>query len=193
MLLGKPRSPLRNYAMNRRLFALIAFQFFSLFFFAGCALKMGHPVSDFYKLHLRVKNDSLAPLLGPKLDREIRKCLVKDGSFQLVNKPIDADASLLVQVTQYGDSTEAYRPGDTLLAAGLNLRATAKIELLDEGNNPLFVQNVNGNSSVLRPVSGNSSVLRPVSTRLPDEAMAMQALAESLAAEVSLSLLNQAW
>jgi len=63
------------------------------------------------------------------------------------------------------------------------MRATAKIELLDEGNNPLFVQNVNGNSSVLRPVS----------TRLPDEAMAMQALAESLAAEVSLSLLNQAW
>jgi len=42
-------------------------------------------------------------------------------------------------------------------------------------------------------VNGNSSVLRPVSTRLPDEAMAMQALAESLAAEVSLSLLNQAW
>jgi hypothetical protein len=183
MLLGKPRSPLRNYAMNKRPFVSVAFQFLSIFFFVGCALKMGHPVSDVHKLHLRVKNDSLAPLLGPKLDREIRKCLVKDGSFQLVNKPIDADASLLVQVTQYGDSTEAYRPGDTLLAAGLNLRATAKIELLDEGNNPLFVQNV----------SGNSSVLRPVSTRLPDEAMAMQALAESLAAEVSLSLLNQAW
>jgi hypothetical protein len=183
MLLGKQRSLLRSYAMNRLHFALVAFPFFSIFFIAGCAFKMGHPVSDVYKLHLRVKNDSLAPLLGPKLDREIRKSIVKDGSFHLVNNRTDADASLIVQISQYGDSTEAYRPGDTLLAAGLNLRAIAKIELLDEKGHTIFVQNV----------SGNSSVLRPASTRVPDEAMAMQALAESLAAEVCLSLLNQAW
>jgi hypothetical protein len=183
MLPGKQRSLLRSYAMNRRLFALVAFPFFSIFFIAGCALKMGHPVSDLYKLHLRVKNDSLAPLLGPKLDREIRKSIVKDGSFHLVNDPTDADASLIVQISQYGDSTEAYRPGDTLLAAGLNLRAIAKIELLDEKGRTIFAENV----------SGNSSVLRRESTRVPDEAMAMQALAESLAAEVCLSLLNQAW
>jgi hypothetical protein len=169
--------------MNRRLFALASFPFFFIFFIAGCALKMGHPVSDIYKLHLRVKNDSLAPLLGPKLDREIRKSIVKEGSFHLVNNPTDADASLIVQITRYGDSTEAYRPGDTLLAAGLNLRATAKMELLDEKGLTIFSQNV----------SGNSSVLRRESTRVPDEAMAMQALAESLAAEVCLSLLNQAW
>jgi hypothetical protein len=169
--------------MNRRLFAFTAFPFFSIFFIAGCALKMGYPLSDIYKLHLRVKNDSLAPLLGPKLDRELRKSIVKDGGFHLVNNPTDADASLIVQITQYGDSTEAYRPGDTLLAAGLNLRATAKIDLLDEKRHTIFTQNA----------SGNSSVLRRESTRVPDEAMAMQALAESLAAEVSLSLLNQAW
>jgi hypothetical protein len=169
--------------MNRRFFAWVTFPFLSIFFIAGCALKMGHPVSDIYKLHLRVKNDSLAPLLGPKLDREIRKSIVKDGSFHLVNNPTDADASLIVQITRYGDSTEAYRPGDTLLAAGLNLRATAKMELLDVKGLTIFSQNV----------SGNSSVLRRESTRVPDEAMAMQALAESLAAEVCLSLLNQAW
>jgi hypothetical protein len=176
--------------MNRRLFALVAFPFFSIFFIAGCALKMGHPVSDIYKLHLRVKNDSLSPLLGPKLDREIRKSIVKDGSFHLVNDPTDADSSLIVQISQYGDSTEAYRPGDTLLAAGLNLRAIAKIELLDEKGRTIFAENVSGNSSVLRPASTH---VRPVSTHVPDEAMAMQALAESLAAEVCLSLLNQAW
>ena len=144
---------------------------------------MGHPVTDIYKLHLRVKNDSLAPLLGPKLDREIRKSIVKDGSFHLVNNPTDADASLIIHITQYGDSTESYRPGDTLLAAGLNLRAIAKIELLDDRGHTIFSQNV----------SGNSSVLRRESTRVPDEGMAMQALAESLAAEVCLSLLIQTW
>jgi hypothetical protein len=183
MLPEKQKSLLRSYAMNRRLFALASFPFSLIFFIAGCALKMGHPVSDVYQLHLRVKNDSLAPLLGPKLDREIRKSIVKDGSFYLVNDPTDADASLIVQISQYGDSTEAYRPGDTLLAAGLNLRAIAKIELLDEKGQTIYAQNV----------SGNSSVLRRESTRVPDEAMAMQALAESLAAEVCLSLLNQAW
>ena len=151
---------------------------------------MGHPVSDIYKLHLRVKNDSLAPLLGPKLDREIRKSIVKDGSFHLANNLTDADASLIVQISQYGDSTEAYRPGDTLLAAGFNLRAIAKIELLDEKGRTVFAQDVSGNSSVLRPASTH---VRSVSTHVPDEAMAMQALAESLAAEVCLSLLNQAW
>jgi hypothetical protein len=176
--------------MNRRLFALASFPFFFIFFIAGCALKMGHPVSDIYKLHLRIKNDSLAPLLGPKLDREIRKSILKDGSFHLVNDPTDADASLIVQISQYGDYTEAYRPGDTLLAAGFNLRAIAKIELLDEKGRTVFAQNVSGNSSVLRPASTD---VRSVSTHVPDEAMAMQALAESLAAEVCLSLLNQAW
>jgi hypothetical protein len=190
MLPGKQRSLLRSYAMNRLHFALVAFPFFSIFFIAGCALKMGHPVSDIYKLHLRVKNDSLAPVLGPKLDREIRKSIVKDGSFHLVNNLTDADASLIVQISQYGDSTEAYRPGDTLLAAGFNLRAIAKIELLDEKGRTVFAQNVSGNSSVLRPASTH---VRSVSTHVPDEAMAMQALAESLAAEVCLSLLNQAW
>ena len=183
MLLGKQRSLLRSYVMNRRHFASVAFQFFSILFIAGCAFKMGHPVGDIYKLHLRVKNDSLAPLLGPKLDREIRKSIVKDGSFHLVNKPTDADASLIVKITQYEDSTEAYRSGDTLLAAGFNLNAMANVELLDERGRRILIQKV----------SGNSSVLRPLSTQVPDEAMAMQALAESLAAEVYLSLLNQSW
>ena len=179
----KLKSPLRNYAMNRRLFSLIAFQCLSIFFFAGCALKMGHPVDDVYKLYLRVKNDSLAPLLGPKVDREIRKSLIKDGGFHLVSNSTNADASLIVKITQYEDSTEAYRSGDTLLAAGFNLNAMANVELLDERGRRILIQKV----------SGNSSVLRPLSTQVPDEAMAMQALAESLAAEVYLSLLNQSW
>jgi len=57
------------------------------------------------------------------------------------------------------------------------------VEFIDPKGNEVFQQKV----------SGNSSVLRKVSTRVPDEAMAMQALAESLAAEVVLSLLNQSW
>ena len=83
----------------------------------------------------------------------------------------------------YSDTTEAYRPGDTLLAAGLNLQTTASIQL-DEAN---------GQSIYKDSVSANSSVLRPFSTQVPDDEMALQALAESLASNISVSLLNQAW
>lgn len=168
---------------NRPTLFFFACHLILIFLVSGCSLKMGSPVSGIHKIHLRVKNDSLGPLLGPKLDREIRKSLVKDGSFYLVNNPGDADALLVVKLTHFNDSTEAYRPGDTLLAAGLNLRASATVEFIDPKGNEAFQQKV----------SGNSSVLRKVSTRVPDEAMAMQALAESLAAEVVLSLLNQSW
>lgn len=168
---------------NRPTLFFFACHLILIFLGSGCSLKMGSPVSGIHKIHLRVKNDSLGPLLGPKLDREIRKSLVKDGSFYLVNNPGDADALLVVKLTHFNDSTEAYRPGDTLLAAGLNLRASATVEFIDSKGNGVFHQKV----------SGNSSVLRQVSTRVPDEAMAMQALAESLAAEVVLSLLNQSW
>ena len=36
-------------------------------------------------LHIRVKNDSLAPLLGAKVDRELRKTMLRNGSFILVS------------------------------------------------------------------------------------------------------------
>jgi len=168
---------------NRTTFFFFARHLILVFLASGCSLKMGSPVSEIHKIHLRVNNESLGPLLGPKLDREIRKSVVRDGNFHLVNNRGDADALLVVKLTHFNDSTEAYRPSDTLLAAGLHLRASATVELIDPMGNEVFHQKV----------SGNSSVLRQVSTRVPDEAMAMQALAESLATEVVFSLLNQSW
>ncbi len=134
-------------------------------------------------MHIRVKNDSVAPLLGPKVDRELRKNILRNGSYVLANEPEDADVFLVVVLINYEDSTEAYRPEDSLLAAGLNLRVSASVELNDVRGNLLYQDRV----------GADSSVLRPVSTQVPDDAMALQALAESLAANVSLSLLNQAW
>ena len=150
---------------------------------SGCSFKMGGPVSGVANLHIRVKNDSLAPLLGARLDRELRKNILRNGSLNLVNKPEDADSFLVVTLTNYSDTTEAYRPGDTLLAAGLNLRTSAKIEFTDHKGNDLY----------RGQVGADSSVLRPQSTQLPDDAMALQALAESLASKICFSLLNQAW
>ena len=149
----------------------------------GCSFKMGSPISGGTHLHLRVKNDSLAPLLGSKVDRELRKTILRNSSFILVRDREEADVFLTVTLEDYSDTTEAYRPEDTLLAAGFNLQTSASIQL-DEAN---------GQRIYAESVSANSSVLRPFPTQLPDDEMALQALAESLASNISVSLLNQAW
>ena len=156
--------------------------FILLSLFPGCSYKMGSPVSGGSHLHIRVKNDSVAPLLGAKVDRELRKNILRNGSYVLANGPGDADVFLIVTLTNYEDSTEAYRPGDTLLAAGLNLRISATVELNDVRGVSMHQENVRADSSVLRSIS-----------QVPDDSMALQALAERLASNISLSLLNQAW
>ena len=67
--------------------------------------------------------------------------------------------------------------------------ATAFITLEESGGDIIYEDSVGANSSVLKPV-------RPTTAQvfeLPDDAMALQALAENLASNITVSLLNQAW
>jgi hypothetical protein len=150
---------------------------------------MGSPLTGGAHLYLRVKNDSLAPLLGAKVDRELRKKFIRNGAFVLVNEPGQADNLLTVTLKGYSDTTEAYRSGDTLLAAGFNLLATAFITLEESGGDIIYEDSVGANSSVLKPVRPTTAEV----FELPDDAMALQALAETLASNITVSLLNQAW
>ena len=154
-----------------------------LFIFASCSYKLGYPEVGEGLFHLRVKNDSMAPILGAKVDRELRKKILRNGTFTLIQNQEDADVSILVTLSKYTDSTEAYRPEDSLLAAGLNLGISAKIELRDQ-NGDIFLE---------KQVSANASVLRSESTRLPEESSSLHAIAEELASEIHLSILNQSW
>ena len=157
--------------------------FLPLLIFAACSYKLGYPEAREGLFHLRVKNDSMAPILGAKVDRELRKKILKNGTFILVQNQEDADVSIMVTLSNYTDSTEAYRPEDSLLAAGLNLGISAKIELRDQ----------NGDIFLDKQVRANASVLRSESTRLPEESSALHAIAEDLASEIHLSILNQSW
>ena len=157
--------------------------FLPLLIFAACSYKLGYPDAGEGLFHLRVKNDSMAPILGAKVDRELRKKILKNGTFILVQNQEDADVSIMVTLSNYTDSTEAYRPEDSLLAAGLNLGISAKIELRDQ----------NGDIFLDKQVRANASVLRSESTRLPEESSALHAIAEDLASEIHLSILNQSW
>jgi len=154
-----------------------------LLIFAACSYKLGYPEAGEGLFHLRVKNDSMAPILGAKVDRELRKKILKNGTFILVQNQEDADVSIMVTLSNYTDSTEAYRPEDSLLAAGLNLGISAKIELRDQ----------NGDIFLDKQVRANASVLRSESTRLPEESSSLHAMAEDLASEIQLSILNQSW
>ena len=154
-----------------------------LLIFAACSYKLGYPEAGEGLFHLRVKNDSMAPILGAKVDRELRKKILKNGTFILVQNQEDADVSIMVTLSNYTDSTEAYRPEDSLLAAGLNLGISAKIELRDQ----------NGDIFLDKQVRANASVLRSESTRLPEESSSLHAMAEDLASEIHFSILNQSW
>ena len=154
-----------------------------LFIFASCSYKLGYPEVGEGLFHLRVKNDSMAPILGAKVDRELRKKILRNGTFTLIQNQEDADVSILVTLSNYTDSTEAYRPEDSLLAAGLNLGISAKIELRDQKDD-IFMD---------KQVRANASVLRPESTGLPEESSSLHALAEELASKIHLSILNQSW
>jgi hypothetical protein len=101
----------------------------------------------------------------------------------LIQNQEDADVSILVTLSNYTDSTEAYRPEDSLLAAGLNLGISAKIELRDQKDD-IFLD---------KQVRASASVLRSESTRLPEESSSLHALAEELAFKIYLSILNQSW
>jgi hypothetical protein len=157
--------------------------FLPLLIFAACSYKLGYPEAGEGLFHLRVKNDSMAPILGAKVDRELRKKILKNGTFILVQNQEDADVSIMVTLSNYTDSTEAYRPEDSLLAAGLNLGISAKIELRDQ----------NGDIFLDKQVRANASVLRSESTRLPEGSSPLHAIAEDLASEIHLSILNQSW
>ena len=154
-----------------------------LFIFASCSYKLGYPEVGEGLFHLRVKNDSMAPILGAKVDRELRKKILRNGTFTLIQNQEDADVSILVTLSNYTDLTEAYRPEDSLLARGLNLGISAKIELRDKKDD-IFMD---------KQVRANASVLRPESTGLPEESSSLHALAEELASKIHLSILNQSW
>jgi hypothetical protein len=155
----------------------------SIFNFPSCSYKLGLPLADSGSFHLHVRNNSMAPILGPKLDRELRKKIIHNGTFTLVSYPEDADMFIIVTISNYDDTLEAFRPNDSLLALGLNLGVTARVQVRDQRDH-VFKET---------QVRANASVHRPESTRLPEESSSLQSLAEELASNIHLSLLNQAW
>ena len=95
-LLGRRKSGLLICGMSRTFFQVFLTSALLCLVGSGCSFKMGSPISGGAHLHIRVKNDSLAPLLGAKVDRDLRKTMLRNGSFILVSNREEADVFLTV-------------------------------------------------------------------------------------------------
>ena len=160
-------------------FKVIFFSFL-ITLLVGCSYKLGYPSNNISSIHLRIRNNTTAPMLGPKIDRELRKRLLRSASFDFVSEHQDADSRLVVTLNNYQSKVESYQANDSLLANGYNFRVSANIKLL------------NDKGMVLREnmAESHSALFRPKATHLPDDSTVLQSLAENLAFDISLFLLN---
>ena len=168
-----------NFEMNRKLVLLSGLISFFLSF-GGCSYKLGYPGTFDGYLYLIVRNDSLAPQLGPLVEQQVRKNLVNSKNFTVTNSREKADFILEIILKSYDTSPESFRSDDTLLASGFGMSVLADVEISSNDNSQEYSETVKGSASVTRT---------QVST-LPLKDQAMQSLAEDLANQVSLSLLN---
>ena len=151
-----------------------------LMVFSCCSYKLGNPGAFDGYLYLIVSNDSFAPQLGPLVEQQVRKKFLDSKKFMVTNSPQMADFTLEVTLKSYDTSPESFRSDDTLFASGFGMSVLADVEISSNDNSQEYNETVKGSASVTRT---------QVST-LPLKDQAMQSLAEDLANQVSLSLLN---
>ncbi len=150
---------------------------------AGCSYKPGYPNPFAGEVALRVRNESFAPLLGPRVERELRKRMLRSGKISFSENESKSQLTLHVTLRSFSDQTESYRREDSLLAAGYALRISADLRL----------ENAEGKVLLEREASGRSSIALPASDQPFSDDAAMQALAESISSEISLSLSGVDW
>lgn len=179
MLLEKPKKKFLNSEVNRKhffLFGLISLSFLS----CGCSYKLGGLRFQEGKLHLVVRNDSLAPQLGPLVDQEIRKAFISFHQYELVNDANSADYHLLVTLKSYQSLPESYQREDALYASGFGMKIRALMNFSSREGDKTLELTSDATASVVR----NDKLLIPIKDQ------AIHALAVDLASQVSFSLLN---
>jgi len=157
--------------------------FFFIFLNNGCGYKLGAPVSHQKEIFINIRNDSVGLQLGPKLDRELRKTILKNFPLWKVGSVDDADLKLIVILKDFQDQTESFDPKDAMLGKGFSFRVFADLTLLDKDGNRIFEDEI----------VSYSSITRQDRSRLPDAKPALQALAESMASSITSSMLNKYW
>lgn len=120
---------LRGIAM---LFSALAFVFC-----VGCkSYQLGHPAElPFETVYIQpVKNDSFAPQAQALISSQIREAVIRDGRITLVADKKNADALLIVTLSDYTRRGAARRQTDTAVSTNFDLTLEAVVDLYDQKN-----------------------------------------------------------
>ena len=152
--------------------------FLITFLFCGCPYTLSENPPKGLELFVEVHNESFGLLMGPLIDQEIRKIIVKTSSYSLTSVSQTADLKLYLTVSGYSDRPESYDPDDSLLASAFAILSTVKLRWEGEAGEVLLEETL----------SSDASALRPISLASPVDDQTRQFLAESVAKEVYFSL-----
>ena len=114
---------------------------FALAFISGCnSYQLGNPVElPFESIYIKpVTNDSFAPQAQALLSAQIRETFIRDGRTKLVTSREDADAVLLINLTEYNRLVAARQSEDTTLAASFNLILAAEVSLFNQNKGDYY-------------------------------------------------------
>ena len=158
--------------------------FLTNFFFSGCPYTLSDNPRDALELFVEVHNESFGLSMGPLIDREIRKTILKTSSYSLTSVPHTADLKLYLRVSGYSDRPESYDPDDSFLASAFAIVSTVNLKWESAAGELLLEETINLDASVLRPA------LKPISpaSSSPVDEQARQSLAEFIAKEIYFSL-----
>ncbi len=128
-----------------------------------------------------VSNTTALPQAVALVSTQIREHLLRDGRITLVNSPEEADATLVVVLTDYGREVATVRPDDTGLARKFNLTLSAKATLRNERNDRVLFED--------RLLTSKKQLFTD-SGQLQAEYQTLPLLAESLAESVRRAVLD---
>lgn len=148
------------------------------FFFLGCPYTISENPDRGVELFVEVQNESFGLMMGPLIDHEIRKVLLKSSSYTLISDSRTADLKLYLTLSGYSNTTESYDPNDTLLASAFAIESTMKLKW----------ESASGEVLLEESISSNATALKSFPLAIPVDDQARQSLAESIAKEVYFSL-----
>jgi hypothetical protein len=165
-------------------------------FFGGCkSYQFGNATElPFESIYIQpVANESFAPQAQALLSAQIRDAFIRDGRTRLVTKEADADAVLIVSLTEYGRQAAARQSEDTVVARDFDLTLAATVSLYDQNKGDYYfsgrILEERSNAYADNPYAANPAI-SGTQGFLQSEYQAMPRLTRDLARKIADEVLS---
>ncbi|WP_158279935.1 LPS assembly lipoprotein LptE [Coraliomargarita sinensis] len=115
----------------------------TLGFTVGCkSYKLGHPAElPFETIFIQpAKNDSFAPQAQALVSSEVREAVIRDGRVKLIANRSEADAVLMLTLTDYSRRAATRSQDDTEVAQDFDLTLQLQLDLFDQRSGEYLFQ-----------------------------------------------------